>query len=287
MDPSGYLSRQYCKVSGGGEGCGSSIDDIKAGVPKVAKALDPEEPDPEEKTNGANLGYSAIETQGGKPDPSTEGAPSTRDPSEAQKRKLKEVQEKGDPDRSSNETGNTEPQVFRVPKDTESRASIENDQLLEERLNGNITARQHREIINARGESAATSLLAEGIGAAILKVFRIAFPALRQAVGRSSSITNPRSLADNVAEALGGTIKQTSNGKGFTVMVPNGTKQIAIRIMKEGGGRTNYYRISVPGKEAFTRGGKVSTDRALTHIDISRSSFNEIVSVVNKLKGGG
>jgi RHS repeat-associated protein len=89
-------------------------------------------------------------------------------------------------------------------------------------------------------------------------------------------------LADDVASATGGTVKELSSG--YSVTVPNGGRGIVVRVMESGGGRTNYYRVSIPGKEAFTVEGAASVDRALTHIDISANSLEEILQII---KGAG
>jgi len=49
--------------------------------------------------------------------------------------------------------------------------------------------------------------------------------------------------------------------------------------MDEGGGRTNYYRVSVPGKAAYTEPGEVWTDPALPRIQIRGSSLNDILGI--------
>lgn len=99
----------------------------------------------------------------------------------------------------------------------------------------------------------------------------------------AASVPGAGQLADEVAGATGGTVKQLPNG--YSITVPNGSRGIVVRVMEEGGGRTNYYRISVPGKEAFTVEGVASVDRALTHIDISSSSLDEILRII-KAAGG-
>ena len=99
----------------------------------------------------------------------------------------------------------------------------------------------------------------------------------------AASVPGAGHLADEVAGATGGTVKQLSNG--YSITVPNGSRGIVVRVMEEGGGRTNYYRVSVPGKEAFTVEGVASVDRALTHIDISSSSLDEILRII-KAAGG-
>ncbi len=93
----------------------------------------------------------------------------------------------------------------------------------------------------------------------------------------------PSQLAQEVAEATGGTIKQLPGG--FTVNIPHGPRGIVVRVMEEGGGRTNYFRVSIPGKEAFTITGQASVDRALTHIAISQSSLDDILRIVRQASG--
>ena len=68
--------------------------------------------------------------------------------------------------------------------------------------------------------------------------------------------------------------------------IPQGNCQIVIRIMEEGGARTNYYRVSVAGKEALTVTGEASVDKASTHIPIGEGSFDEILPLVDQLTGG-
>jgi len=93
-----------------------------------------------------------------------------------------------------------------------------------------------------------------------------------------------RSLAFDVAKATGGTL--TAHTKGYTVGIDYGSRGIVVRLMKEGGGRTNYYRVSVPGKAAYTVMGDVSTDPARTHIPIEESSLKDITGIVKRIKEG-
>ena len=72
--------------------------------------------------------------------------------------------------------------------------------------------------------------------------------------------------------------------KGFKVAIPQGNRNIVIRVMNQGGGRSNYYRVSIEGKEAFTKTGEVSTDRALTHIDIEPSSHEDIMNIIQRIR---
>lgn len=108
-------------------------------------------------------------------------------------------------------------------------------------------------------------------------------PVARLVATEAASVPGAGQLADEVAGATGGTVKELSNG--YSVTVPNGSRGIVVRVMEEGGGRTNYYRVSVPGKEAFTVDGIASVDRALTHIGISNSSLDEILRII-KAAGG-
>lgn len=50
-----------------------------------------------------------------------------------------------------------------------------------------------------------------------------------------------------------------------------------MRIMHEGSGGRDvpYFRISVDGKDSFTAVGILSSDKALTHIDMSDDYFNQ------------
>ena len=57
--------------------------------------------------------------------------------------------------------------------------------------------------------------------------------------------------------------------------------------MEEGGGRTNYYRVSVPGKGTYTVADQTSTDAALTHIPIGQSSMDDILAIVERIQAGG
>jgi hypothetical protein len=85
-------------------------------------------------------------------------------------------------------------------------------------------------------------------------------------------------LASDLADATGGALKELKSG--YSVTVPSGSRGIVVRVMEEGGGRTNYYRVSIPGKQAFTVGGDASTDPALTHIPISGTSLQDILSII-------
>jgi len=59
-------------------------------------------------------------------------------------------------------------------------------------------------------------------------------------------------------------------------------KKITLRIMNSGGGRTNYWRLSIGNKGTVDNLENYSNDRALTHIDITKNSFNEICRIIDK-----
>lgn len=105
------------------------------------------------------------------------------------------------------------------------------------------------------------------------------------AANAGSRLLSPSSLADEVVNATGGVLK--TNKGGFTVEIPHGARGITVRVMERGGSRTNYYRVSVPGKETYTVTGEASTDAALTHIGITESSLDDILSIVARIQGGG
>jgi hypothetical protein len=100
-----------------------------------------------------------------------------------------------------------------------------------------------------------------------------------------AKIPTLNSLADEVASSLGGKASPLKNG--YKVEIPNGRKPIVVRIMGEGsGGRGNpYYRVSIDGKGSLTSEGIISSDRGLTHIDLSENSLNEITNIINNYLG--
>jgi hypothetical protein len=51
-----------------------------------------------------------------------------------------------------------------------------------------------------------------------------------------------------------------------------------------GGREAPYWRLSVEGKQAFTRAGTPSTDPALIHIDVDGDSFETIIGIVNGVR---
>lgn len=57
--------------------------------------------------------------------------------------------------------------------------------------------------------------------------------------------------------------------------------------MNEGsGGRTSpYFRVSIPDKCPRTIDGTISSDRGLTHIDMSDDAINQITKMIENIKG--
>lgn len=134
----------------------------------------------------------------------------------------------------------------------------------------------------AQGDSAGTTTRVQ-----VRRTARESWPShhRRVAANAGSRLLSPSSLADEVVNATGGVLK--TNKGGFTVEIPHGARGITVRVMERGGSRTNYYRVSVPGKETYTVAGEASTDAALTHIGITESSLDDILSIVARIQRGG
>ena len=100
-----------------------------------------------------------------------------------------------------------------------------------------------------------------------------------------AKIPTLNSLSDEVASSLGGKASPLKNG--YKVEIPNGRKPIVVRIMNEGsGGRGKpYYRVSIDGIGSLTPESIISSDRCLTHIDLSENSMSEITNIINNYLG--
>jgi RHS repeat-associated protein len=116
---------------------------------------------------------------------------------------------------------------------------------------------------------------------AIASIFDAA--GLAAALARTSSSAVAERLALEVASKTGGTLKVF--GKGASITVRDGRQNIVIRVMKIGGSRTNYYRIGVGNKFVTDLNGDASQFAAENHIAIGPNSLNDILRIVNKLKG--
>ncbi|MGO5136354.1 hypothetical protein ACTQ31_06395 [Clostridium butyricum] len=97
--------------------------------------------------------------------------------------------------------------------------------------------------------------------------------------------TTTEDAANVLGKELNGTVSQLKNG--YKVEIPNGNKPIVVRVMNEGsGGRANpYYRVSIDGKGSLTLDGTLSSDRGLTHIDMTDDYLSQIENTINKYLG--
>ena len=82
-------------------------------------------------------------------------------------------------------------------------------------------------------------------------------------------------VAKVIAKFTKASIKHAS-GNGWTLTI----KKYTVRIMTSGGGRTNYIRISHAVKGAMTIFGAYSSDRALTHIEITISNLLKLIKMM-------
>lgn len=94
-----------------------------------------------------------------------------------------------------------------------------------------------------------------------------------------------KSAANTISKKLGGTVTALKNG--YKVEIKNGKKPIVVRLMNAGsGGRSKpYFRVSVDGKGSYTLNGNLSSDKSLTHINMSSSYSSQISKIVNSIKG--
>jgi hypothetical protein len=104
--------------------------------------------------------------------------------------------------------------------------------------------------------------------------------------GAGDVFTNTQSSAQIVAKQLNGKVTEIKNG--YKIEIPNptgGNKPVVVRIMNEGsGGRGQpYFRVSIDGKGSYTIDGGISSDRALTHIDMSDFYLDQIKSIINSI----
>jgi hypothetical protein len=108
------------------------------------------------------------------------------------------------------------------------------------------------------------------VGEAIFQIYK--------AGGAFASKIN-EAIARGISKLIGGSISSAS-GNGWVLKVG----KLTLRIMTEGGGRVNYFRLSHATKGAMTILGAFSSDRALTHINITFSNIIQIVSTILKFK---
>ncbi|MHB1685218.1 MAG: RHS repeat-associated core domain-containing protein [Bacilli bacterium] len=102
----------------------------------------------------------------------------------------------------------------------------------------------------------------------------------------TAEVTATQSVANEVATRLGGQVEKLK-GNSWRVTVDNGNKPIVIRVMQEGsGGRPNpYFRVSIDGRGSYMLEGQVSSNRGITHIDLTPQSADQIINIVNRITG--
>jgi hypothetical protein len=85
-----------------------------------------------------------------------------------------------------------------------------------------------------------------------------------------------------VTKAYGGRLLYTK-GQGYQIVIPNGKKEIIIRIMDKGGQQLQpYWRVSVDGKGAFSMTGKIETIPELTHHPLTENSLSQITHILRQ-----
>lgn len=125
----------------------------------------------------------------------------------------------------------------------------------------------------------------EAAGAASLAAAAVSLPA----GDLDEDLKRARKIAQEVAEETDGdTCTLTQNKEGYRVTIPFKRRHpIEVRVMARGGGRENYYRVSVVGKSAVDSDGKYSRKDEETHRDLpddDDDAVDEIVDLVHKTK---
>jgi RHS repeat-associated protein len=134
----------------------------------------------------------------------------------------------------------------------------------------------------ASGELSSPPLAADPVFhiASYISAARGLFAAL---FSRRAPLITAQRLASEVAGATGGQLSRL--GHGYKIAIPNGRREIVIRVMEQGGGRTNYWRASIPGKETFMIDGTASVIPELIHHQITSNSYRDILRIVNRIQG--
>ncbi|WIN00700.1 RHS repeat-associated core domain-containing protein [Actinoplanes oblitus] len=104
-------------------------------------------------------------------------------------------------------------------------------------------------------------------------------------LGPKTARETTESLAGQLGDALGVPVKP-AKGDGFTMSIPNKPRNLVLRVMHAGSGGREfpYWRLSVEGKESFTRTGERSNDPKQIHVDIDGDSFQTIMGIVNGVR---
>ncbi len=129
-----------------------------------------------------------------------------------------------------------------------------------------------RKVFIALGVAAITGLgayVGNYIGEAIFAIYK---------TGGAFALKINQAIANGIAKIIGGSL-EVAKGNGWIIKVG----KLTLRIMTSGGGRTNYFRLSLAGKGTLTILGALSSDRALTHIAITFNNIIKIIDLILKL----
>lgn len=122
--------------------------------------------------------------------------------------------------------------------------------------------------------------IAKAIGKTLKSIYNKAIKTIANlyAKGGKFARTLNKAIAKTISKLTGASLK-TAKGSGYVLK----RGKYTLRIMSSGGGRTNYLRLSLEGKGALDILGRLTSDRAQTHIPIT---LNNILKVINLLKKG-
>ena len=97
---------------------------------------------------------------------------------------------------------------------------------------------------------------------------------------KSSNLLPIATAAAEIANRSGGKVKELGNG--IMIRIPNGARDIVVRIMNAGsGGRSEpYFRVGVEGKSAVDALGQFSSDAAATHFTLTENYVEKIIKIV-------
>ncbi|WP_339210254.1 RHS repeat-associated core domain-containing protein [Aeribacillus sp. FSL K6-8210] len=117
------------------------------------------------------------------------------------------------------------------------------------------------------------------VGGAAFKGAKIAYRAYK-----AGKFSRTYRLAKKVSKKFGGTLGRTK-GDGWKVTIADGRKPLVVRVMNKGGIRNKpYFRISKDGRGSLKLNGEWSSHRELTHINVSRRSYKQIVRAISKYR---
>lgn len=111
---------------------------------------------------------------------------------------------------------------------------------------------------------------------------RIATPLARGEL--AEDVETAREIAQAVADFEDSSCGRAKRGVGYRVTVRTDGPAIVVRVMARGGGRENYYRVSVDNKGAVDKDGEYSRDPAATHHHITDFAIDEILELIEKIK---